>query len=152
MSETQNDLGTPPTGPSFEDRIAGLTFRQQVVVRLLASGMGPVWIARNTGISRKTIQRFKARAEIGAIVQEWRLTISAPAVETMLEEFYVAARANAAKGILADHRWFLDRTLFLENRMALARAAKGMAPSVSVTVAAQRGQVERQDQGHPPSE
>lgn len=124
---------------SLEDRLAALPLPKQVAAQALAGGVPVPMIAAAIARDEKTVRRWRDEdPAFLAIVLELRPAIASTTVTNMLEFFQAAAKTNAEKGETADLRWFLDRTIFFPNKLALARAAKPDGQSINVNVAQQQ--------------
>lgn len=125
-----------PVAPlrTLEERLAVLPLNQQVAAHALAGGLPYRRVAAQLGVDPSTVTRWKQDPGFLSIVLEIRPAITSTAVASVLQEFYVGMRKNLKGGSTSDHKWYLDRTLFFENKMALARAAKQEGANVSVNV------------------
>lgn len=126
---------TPVPLETLEQRILALPLPRQIAAHALAGGLPASRVGEAVGVDERTVQRWNAEPDFRAIVLEIRPAITSTAVAAVMEDFHKAASANAAKGFTADQKWFLDRTMFFENKLSLARAAKQEGQSINVNVA-----------------
>lgn len=117
----------PP--PSLEQRFTALEPLRQHAVLAMAGGLGVAATARQLGVNRKTITRWKADESFMALVRDIAPALSQAHVRAALAGFMEILEQDRKKGVAHNHRWLLARTIFRDFEQQ--RAAAG---SSSVTV------------------
>lgn len=134
----------PPPDPqaALQERLASLRPEQQIGVYALAGGISVGVVARQLGVDRRTVFRWKKEdAVFGSVLRELGPILSEAHTRAATEALFDVIEKDRKKGVAHNARWYLSRTVFAQFEQ-LRAAAGGTAVNVNLQ------QIQQNNAGH----